>query len=208
MSTKIDLTNQRFGRLVALEDAGHNSSNKTVWKCLCDCGNIHYATTSDLRRGDSTSCGCFHKEQLGNRRRKHGYSNTKLYKTWKNIRARCNNPNEPNYPRYGGRGIKVCDEWNDFINFKAWSESNNYNPSLSIDRINNDGNYEPSNCRWVDKTTQIRNRSITRKVEFNGEKITIKELSEKYNVNYFLLYDRIIKYKWSVNDSIQDLLNR
>lgn len=205
---KLNLIGQRFGRLVVLEEAGYNSSKKIRWKCTCDCGNIHYATTTDLRRGDTKSCGCLKKEITSKRRRKHGGSGTQLYNVWKKIRERCYNPNDVNYHRYGGRGIKLCDEWEDFSNFKTWSDSNGYTSTLTIDRINNDGNYEPSNCRWVDMTTQVRNRSITRKVVYKGENVTIKELSDRYNVNYYLLYDRIVRYKKTVDESLQDLIKK
>ena len=210
MGTKLNLVNQRFGRLLVLEDAGHNASNRTIWKCQCDCGNIYYPTTSALRSGECKSCGCYHKELLGNHRRKHGCSGTLLYKRWKNIRRKCNNPTDHEYNYYGGRGIKVCPEWdnleNGFENFKTWAESNGYAKGLTIDRINNNGDYEPSNCRWTNMKTQGRNRRITRKVEYNGNLITIKELSELYNIDYYLLYDRIIKYNITVEDAIQNLL--
>ena len=207
MGAKLNLLNQRFGRLLVIEEAGRTKSNKVIWKCQCDCGNIHYSTTTDLRHGDCTSCGCYHKEKLGNIRRKHGRTGTRLYKVWIAMKGRCYNPNNLQYSRYGGRGIKVCDEWQDFEKFETWSNNNGYTSSLSIDRINNDGDYEPSNCRWTDSVTQVRNRSITRKVKYNGEDVTIKELSERYNVNYYNLYDRIVRNKLSIEDAVQDLLN-
>lgn len=207
MSNIADLTNQRYGRLVVLEYAGRTNSNKPLWKCQCDCGNIHITTFASLRSGECISCGCYQKETIGKLRRTHGCSNTRLYKIWKSIRQRCYNTNDAQYFRYGGRGIKLCDEWQDFVNFKTWSENNGYSSLLTIDRINNDGNYEPSNCRWADMKTQTRNRRNTCKVEYNGNLITVKELSEQYNVNYYKLYDRIIRNKMPVLDALNNLLN-
>lgn len=210
MGKKLNLIGQKFGMLTVIQEAGYNSSKRIRWLCRCDCGKYHYSTTLDLRNGDCVSCGCQKSERIGNYQRKHGDSGTKIYRIWKHFRGRCNNPNDSAYGRYGGRGIKVCKEWDNlndgFANFKNWAYSNGYDPNLTLDRIDNDGNYEPSNCRWANRTTQARNRSITRKVDFNGNTITIKELSEQYNVNYYLLYDRIVKYKMPIMDAIQDLL--
>ena len=173
MGFKKDLTGQRFGRLTVIEYAGtlvtKNHSRTTMWKCKCDCGNIKDVRYSNLARGTTQSCGCIHKEKLGSMNRTHGLSGnkTRLYTIWKNMRGRCFNTNDKSYDRYGGRGISVCEEWDkSFEAFYKWSIENGYKEDiaesnrnrLSIDRINNDGNYEPSNCRWTNDFVQASNK--------------------------------------------------
>lgn len=210
MGKYMDLTGQRYGKLVVLEYAGRNVTGRPLWKCKCDCGNIHYSSTIDLRHGDTISCGCHKAKMVSEINKKHGCSKDVLYKRWKEMRGRCNNPHNAIYYRYGGRGIKVCKEWDDLDNgfeqFKKWAEENGYSPELSIDRIDNNGNYEPSNCRWTDNTTQIRNRSITRKTIFRGEELTIRELADRYHVSYYCLYDRIMKEHKNSELAIYELL--
>lgn len=168
-----DLTGQRFGRLTVIEYAGKrvspNGTTSTMWKCKCDCGNIKDVRQGNLRNGTTQSCGCWHKEQVGEIHKTHGLSheNKRLYRVWKNMRRRCSCPQDKSYERYGGRGISVCEEWqNSFEAFYKWSIANGYKEDiaesgknrLSIDRINNDGNYEPDNCRWVDDYIQSSNK--------------------------------------------------
>jgi len=127
----------------------------------------------------------------------------KLYKTYKSMKSRCNNPNVPEYHRYGGRGIRVCDIWeNDYDAFREWAIENGYDESLSIDRIDNDGNYEPSNCRWVDMLTQQRNKSNNRYIEIDGVKKTTSEWCELYNINLHTFYGRI-REGWSDEDALK-----
>ena len=212
MSKYMDLTNQRYGNLVVLEYAGRNISGRPLWKCQCDCGNIHYSSTIDLRSGDTVSCGCHKAKALSKATRKHGFSDELLYKRWKSMRKRCQNVNNPMYRYYGGKGITVCDEWNnDYTKFREWCYANGYNKDikgyeLTLDRIDTNGNYEPSNCRWVNMTTQVRNRSITRKTIFRGEELTIRELADRYHVSYYCLYDRIMKEHKNSELAIYELL--
>ena len=163
MTKALDLTGQRFGKLVALEKISKPSKNRkyTFWKCQCDCGNIKEIRTSSLVEGESQSCGC--KEGTW----KHGMATrtgkTRLYEIWKGMRSRCNRPKDTSFRNYGGRGIRICIEWDDFKKFYEWSMQNGYDPEAergkcTIDRINNNGNYEPDNCRWVDMKVQCSNR--------------------------------------------------
>lgn len=158
----MDLKGQKYGRLTVLKRMG-TKHGSILWGCQCDCGNKTLATTRDLRNGNKRSCGCIHSEQLRERNTasaKHGFSDKeRLYNIWHSMKQRCLYENGKDYPRYGGRGITVCKEWeNDYPAFRSWALSHGYDDSLSIDRINVNGNYEPSNCRWADAKLQANNR--------------------------------------------------
>lgn len=130
--------------------------------------------------------------------KKHGLCYSRIYGIWNGIINRCENPNRKAYSRYGGRGIKVCEEWHDFINFYNWAINNGYQENLSIDRIDNKGNYEPSNCRWATAKEQSINRSSNRYFTINGETRCLKEWCEIYNISYKAVFARIYKYNWEV----------
>jgi hypothetical protein len=154
----IDLVGQRFGRLVVAERAGSRHW-KPDWRCICDCGGTTIVTGYNLRAGVTTSCGCRQRSVLPDSCMKHGGTGTRMYRVWKNMRGRCLNANNPRYKDYGGRGITICDEWiRSFDAFREWALSNGYSESLTIDRINNDGNYEPGNCRFATYKQQAQNQ--------------------------------------------------
>lgn len=151
-----DLKGKRFGRLTAVEYAG-----KSKWLCKCDCGNEVFVLASNLRedKPHTTSCGCYQKEIARKTRTTHGLSHTRLHALWMSMNHRCYLSSDSNFYKYGARGITVCDEWrNNFQAFYDWAMSNGYRDDLTIDRINNDGNYEPSNCRWTTNIVQANNR--------------------------------------------------
>lgn len=163
---RYDLTGMRFGRLVVQDYAGGG-----LWNCICDCGNTKQADTWSLRNGVTPSCGCQWLEAQGARTRTHGESGSRLYKVWSDMHSRCNNPNIDSYKYYGGRGIKICPEWFSYEAFMDWAMSNGYDPDsqhreCTLDRIDNDGDYEPSNCRWVSHSVQMRNRRYYRNPRF------------------------------------------
>jgi len=170
MGKLIDLTGQRFGRLVVLERARaarHGESAK--WLCHCDCGKEKIVSGKLLRRGDTRSCGCLHSEELREMSITHGLSKTRLYCVWSSMKDRCYRPACKSYPNYGGRGITVCPEWlHDFAAFRDWAMSHGYDESVpcgtcTLDRIDNDKGYSPENCRFVSMKVQNNNRRPRRK---------------------------------------------
>ena len=192
-SFREDLTSQRFGRLTVIEFVPIPKSSNSYWKCKCDCGNFSIVMGKSLLNGDTSSCGCFHKERTasGKYNLKHGMSNSRIYRIWKKMKERCTNTNSNNYAHYGGKGIKICDEWlNDFTEFYNWSMANGYTDELTIDRIDVSGNYCPENCRWVDMKTQQRNRTNNIQIEYQGKKMCLSEVAEKLGVNQKMIQNR------------------
>lgn len=197
-----DLSGKRFGRLVAIE--GFKKNGEFYWKCKCDCGKQAEVLPQHLKRNLIRSCGCLRAETSSQINRKHGMKETRLYKAWLDMKARCYNSNDTNYKNYGGRGITVCDEWkNDFMNFYNWAIANGYRDDLTIDRINVDGNYEPNNCRWATYKEQANNTRANIILEYKGRKQTMAEWAEEIGMNYVTFQRRIKNYKWSVEKAIE-----
>lgn len=192
-SFREDLTGQRFGRLTVLEFVS-NDKPKSYWKCKCDCGKVVTVYVQDLKNGKTSSCGCLQREKAGKVNKTHGLRKTRIYNIWSHIKDRCYNSNCKSYKNYGGRGITICDEWrNDFKAFYDWAIGNGYNNTLTIDRIDVNGNYEPTNCRWVDMKTQQRNRRNNAIVEYQGKKMCITEASEVSKLSEGVLRNRYCK---------------
>lgn len=166
MGALVDLTGEKFGRLTVVKRAGTRNGHP-LWQCKCDCGNETFVVSGSLRNKLTKSCGCFDKE----RRIIHGGSHKdRLYQVWLGMRQRCRYKKHRDFHSYGGRGIKVCDQWiHDYASFKNWAMSNGYDPNApygvcTLDRIDVDGPYEPENCRWVTAEKQASNRRNTRQV--------------------------------------------
>lgn len=193
-----NLTGQRFGKLTVLEQV-ESKNGRSMWKCLCDCGNYKIASSSTLHNGRTRSCGCLEPNKT------HGKANTRLYRIYSGMKARCYNQNTKAYKHYGGRGITICDEWlgeNGFVKFYDWSIKNGYSENLSIDRIDVNGNYEPSNCRWADAKTQSINKRNKITIYYGGEEKTLVELSEEFEINYETLRHRIFDKKMDVEKAL------
>ena len=161
-----DITGQRFGRLVAVEKICANSKRKgqkrqrEKWLFRCDCGNEKTVLVESVMSGHTQSCGCFREDMRGYYTRKHGMSKTRLHVIWSHMKSRCYSPSCKEYKWYGARGIKMCEEWSHedgMANFAEWAMSSGYSDSLSLDRIDVDGDYEPSNCRWITQKQQMNN---------------------------------------------------
>lgn len=181
-------------------DSNGQKRKMALAKCLI-CGNIKECREDNLKR--YKSCGCLKFKNLN--KITHGMSKDPLYKRWHTIRQRCFNPNTPTYEHYGGRGIKMCDEWNDnFESFYEWSINSGYKKELTLDRIDNNGNYEPGNCRWTTMKEQTNNRRVNVIVEYAGEKMTLREASRKSGFNHKALETRY-RRGYRGDDLFQDL---
>lgn len=167
-----DLTGEKFGRLTVIKEMGVKNE-KVIWLCKCECGEYTTVPTGGLKIGDHKSCGCLNRELSLLRSRKHGMTSSgkrhRLYTIYHDMKDRCFNKNSKIYKYYGGRGITVCEQWlNSLDDFKNWALENGYDDSLEIDRINNDGNYEPLNCRWVTRSQNCLNKGNNRLITING----------------------------------------
>lgn len=184
------MLNKVFGRLTVVSYHHTNNHRQKVWLCRCSCGNETFVPTLSLNNGNTTSCGCYSREILANSRRTHGLGRTRLYNVWGGMMNRCYNQDEPNYVHYGGRGISICDEWRvDFMTFYDWVVTHGYQPELTIERINNNGNYEPGNCRWATHDEQAQNRRNTVLTPDDVKKIrndprSSSTVAEEYGVKY------------------------
>ena len=208
----IDLTGRRFGRLVVLSESEpqikitpERKYKKRRWLCQCDCGNQCIVSMSNLRGGHTKSCGCLSNENRIlhiQEMTTHNEYKTRLYGIWNGIKQRVSNPNRERFNRYGGRGISICEEWsNSYESFRDWALSNGYSDELTIDRIDNNGDYCPDNCRWVSKTEQANNRSTNHMLTYQNETHTVAEWSRIVGIKGSTIIQRLGS-GWSIDDAL------
>lgn len=201
-----DLAGRRFGRLTAISFSGVtvNPSGEprgAAWVCKCDCGVILTVKRNDLMRLHTRSCGClFADTKHLSRNRVHGMTDSRTHNCWMGIIKRCTDSNQRSWPNYGGRGISVCERWLTFTNFLA--DMGEPPDGHSIDRINNDGNYEPGNCRWATKSEQSRNRSDNVWIAFRGENRCLTDWAKEIGVTPSTLWERINLRQWDVERAL------
>lgn len=184
----LELAGRRFGKLLVVERADREGKKRARWLCRCDCGNETKPTATDLNTGETRSCGCLRRETM----QTHGRHATREYTSWESMIQRCENPSCKEFGAYGGRGISICVRWRrSFVDFL--SDMGPRPPGTSIDRVNNNGNYEPGNCRWATKREQQRNLSTNRTVIMDGRKITIAEAAPLVGLSPHTVYNRIYR---------------
>lgn len=188
----IDLTGRVFGRLTAIkrsETTPTSNDGRCMWDCICECSNRVCVSSHKLLNGDTKSCGCLKRDRASETHKRWMTPEDKEIATrFKVMKGRCYNPNNPKYPRWGGRGIYICDEWlKDKRTFVEWSKTHGYAPGLSINRINNDGPYSPENCEWTNNLVQSNNRSNNVMFEIDGVKRSISEWAQLTEMNYEVL---------------------
>lgn len=200
-----DIINKTYSKLTVLKYVGLNTKNRPLYLCKCDCGTEKIILAASLKSGNTKSCGCVAKTKTILRNKKlatHNLSqNNRLYRIWKGFRSRCRDINNKYYKNYGGRGILVCKEWNEkFITFYNWSMNNGYKNDLSLDRIDNNGNYSPENCRWTTMIIQRNNTRINRYLIFNNKTYTLAEWSRVLKIHPATLKDRINRNNGVLNE--------
>jgi hypothetical protein len=218
MNEDKDLIGKKFGKLKVLNFAykkatyktNKKSGNKNIakylyfYECQCDCGKHKIINIQSLKRGLTVSCGCYGKEQRAKSLTKHGKTESRLYNIWCSMKQRCYNKKHKEFKYWGGKGVFICNEWkNNFQSFYDWAMKNGYDENLSIDRIDCDGNYEPSNCRWATPKEQVINALKDKMIKYKNENHTIAEWSEIVKIPYGCLYTRINTLGWDVEKALK-----
>lgn len=199
----IDLVDKKFGRLTVIKEYGKNRHGLSKWLCKCDCGNEVIVWGNHLKAGNTKSCGCLQKEIARKNSTKHGCCKERIYTAWANMKNRCHNEKHPEYKYYGGKGVKVCEEWlHDFQSFHKWAMANGYAENLTIDRIDNNGNYTPSNCRWTTWKEQQNNRSNNALITYKEETKTLAQWAETTGIAYYTLWQRINTLHWNTEEAL------
>lgn len=197
LAERNEMIGKKFGRLTVIEETGERDKHKyKIYKCQCSCGNIIYTNCNSLKSGNTKSCGCLKNEKLT----KHGKYYTRLYRIYNNMKNRCCNKKHRDFQYYGGRGVTVCDEWlDDFTTFYDWAMKNGYKDNLTLDRIDVNGDYEPSNCRWTTPKEQANNTRNNVCLTYNGETKTLHQWADTLGLKYACLYSRY-RRKWKIKD--------
>ena len=205
MAELIDLTGQRFGRLVVIREGERTPQRRIKWLCQCDCGSQVVVDGVSLRRGVSQSCGCLRAELAKRKFTTHGGRSSRIYKIFHDAKQRCYNQSNPDYQHYGGRGIAICEAWlQDFAIFQDWALQSGYHTGLTLDRMDVDGPYSPENCRWVSMKVQQNNKRNNHRITFRGETHSISEWADITGIPYYTLHSRIVKLNWSVAKALTE----
>lgn len=200
----IDLTGKKFGRLTVVS-LHHRTNTRSYWECKCKCGGTRIVSNDHLKNGDVTDCGCYRRHLA--KWKKHGKSGERIYTIWHLMKRRCFDSTKKEYKSYGGRGISVCDEWLDSTTFIEWAYQNGYSDELTLDRIDNNKNYCPENCRWVDLKVQANNRRNNRLITYNGETKTMTQWARENGITYPVLQKRYDVLGWSFERAISEPIN-
>jgi hypothetical protein len=203
MAKRIDITGQKFGRLLAVKFAGVSSDRALLWHCVCDCGKETITRSKLMRRGHTKSCGCFNLEKC-REPDTHGASKTNEYNLWVAMKRRCYNPNSQDFHNWGGRGIRVCDAWRN--SFETFLADMGPRPSLdhSVGRIDSDKDYGPNNCRWATRLEQANNKRSNRLFTVDGKTLTMKQWAAEVGLPYGCLIQRINKLKWPIERALTE----
>ena len=207
MNIIYDLAGKKFGRLTAIEYIRGDGKHIGGWICKCDCGNETVVRSHCLRSGRIQSCGCWHKELMADMKTTHGGSKERLYVVWQDMLRRCERESSDSYDDYGGRGIKVCDSWHDYLAFKKWMLENGYDESArkgesTIDRIDVNGDYCPENCRVVSMSVQNNNRTDNHTITFCGETKTLAMWAREKGIKPGTLLYRINSKNWTIDEAL------
>jgi|AGTN01.1.fsa_nt_gi hypothetical protein len=202
MSTRIDLVQKQFGRLLVVGFAGTDKHRRAMWRCICECGAESIISGANLLNGYTKSCGCLFNELNPGITLTPNGKQTRLYMIWGGMRQRCSNPNHIGYKDYGGRGITVCDEWKSFKAFHTWAMSNGYTDGMSIDRKDNDASYCPSNCQWIPREEQGIHTHRIHFLTLNGATKSITEWSRLTGIGRATITKRINILGWPIERAL------
>lgn len=177
--------------------------------CLCDCGKESEVRVSDLRSGNTSSCGCLREDARKIANFSHGMKRSRLYSTWTNMKTRCYNPKVSGFENYGGRGIAICNDWkDDFVNFYNWAMATGYNDNMTIERVDVNGNYEPENCMWIKADEQSKNRRGNIYIELNGKTETLKGWCDELGLPYKIVHQRMKRDNLNPKENLKWYMNK
>jgi len=205
MGKFVDLTGKTFNQLTVLERVNTSKNGSVLWKCRCECEKEIIVRSDHLKNNHTQSCGCLQKRDAMKRvvemNTTHSMTGSKIYAVWCTMKARCTNPNNDRFINYGGRGITLCSRWYDFENFYE-DMGSSYKVGLTIERKDNNGNYEPTNCKWASRKEQARNTTRNRFIEFRGQTKTLAEWSEITGINQDCLFARLSELHWDIERAL------
>jgi hypothetical protein len=197
---KIEMVGKKYNMLTVMLDVGYSHGQQS-YLCSCDCGNKLVIAGQRIRNGQSKSCGCLARKQTSQRHKTHGLSKTPEYRAWAKIKMRCTNPNDPNFYRYGGRGVGMCDEW--YNSFEQFYKDLGKRPNgMSLDRIDNNQGYSKDNCRWATPQQQAANRELSIVIDYDGKSMCLKEWSRHINRPYTTMLSHY-KKGYSINQILR-----